>query len=83
MFNFENVHEYYSKVSSHLDVDKINIPSFFVNAMNDKLSPYDTLDLDLCKYKLIQSKIIQILYFLLQKMEDMFVGLPDSFTQKE
>lgn len=52
MFNFETVHEYYSKVSSHLDVDKINIPSFFINAMNDKLSPYDTLDLNLCKFKL-------------------------------
>lgn len=60
MFNFENVHEYYTKVSSHLDVDKLKIPSFFMNAMNDKLSPYDTLQLDLCKYKLIKSKITLI-----------------------
>ena len=49
MFNFDTVHEYYTKVSSYLDVGKLKIPSLFLNSMNDRLSPYDTLDLSLCK----------------------------------
>ena len=48
LFNFESVDEYYKKSSCYLDVDKLKIPTFFINSMNDRLSPWDTLNLDLC-----------------------------------
>ena len=48
MFNFDSVDEYYTKVSSYLDVGKLQIPTFFINSMNDRLSSYNTLNLDLC-----------------------------------
>jgi predicted alpha/beta-fold hydrolase len=50
MFNFETVHEYYTKSSSYLDVGKLKIPTIFFNSMNDRLSPHDTLDFTLCNF---------------------------------
>ena len=56
LFNFESVDDYYTKASSYLDVEKLKIPSFFLNSMNDRLSPYDTLNLDLCKINFKKSQ---------------------------
>jgi len=46
LFDFKSVDDYYTKASSYLDVEKLKIPSFFFNSMNDRLSPYHTLNLD-------------------------------------
>ena len=55
MFNFDSVLDYYTKTSSYLDVGKIQIPTFFINSMNDRLSSYDTLNFNLCSSVLINS----------------------------
>jgi predicted alpha/beta-fold hydrolase len=46
MFDFDSVDDYYIKSSSVRDIANLKIPSLFLNAHNDKLSPVDTIDLE-------------------------------------
>ncbi len=49
-FGFETVEDYYIKSSSIQDIDQLRVPSLFINARNDLISPIDSVDLDKCKF---------------------------------
>jgi predicted alpha/beta-fold hydrolase len=46
--NFESVDDYYIKTASLKDIKGIEIPTLFINARDDILSPIDLVDLKLC-----------------------------------
>lgn len=49
VFGFSDVDEYYRKVGSFDKLALINVPSLFLNARNDKLSPIYKINLNVCK----------------------------------
>jgi predicted alpha/beta-fold hydrolase len=46
--NFESVEDYYMKTASIKDIQTIKIPTLFINAKDDSLSPVDLIDLKMC-----------------------------------
>lgn len=48
LFGFKTAKEYYHKSSSYYNIDKLKIPSFFINSKDDKLSPIYVCDLEVC-----------------------------------
>jgi predicted alpha/beta-fold hydrolase len=44
-FEFDSVDDYYIKSSSIYDLQHVNVPSLFINAKDDVLSPVDTIDI--------------------------------------
>jgi predicted alpha/beta-fold hydrolase len=52
MFDFESVDDYYIKSSSMNDISQIKVPSLFINAKNDIVSPIDCVDENICNYLL-------------------------------
>lgn len=47
---FKSVEDYYTKASSCHDLEKIKIRSLFINALDDYISPVDTVDHSLCNF---------------------------------
>ncbi len=50
-FGFDTVEDYYHKSSCFYELKDIKIPSIFFNAKNDKLSPIDIMDMNICTIK--------------------------------
>ena len=48
--NFKNVDDYYKQSGCCEDLNKIQIPTLFINAKDDLLSPVDTLDFENCNF---------------------------------
>ena len=50
MFGFDSPDDYYKKSSSYKDIKNLRIPTLFLNSQNDKFSPIDSIDLEMCNY---------------------------------
>jgi len=46
VFGFKDAEDYYRQTSSMNFIDMLDIPSLFLNARDDRLSPIDSIDME-------------------------------------